>query len=102
MPLSEIFRAFQTTARHGLTVYVHIRYAGVLEPETSIAAVQEMIADAAVSGGSVHIVHIGSSGLQQIPTLLDMIEAAHDGGLDVTTEVYPYTAASTNIRAAHL
>ena len=99
---AEIFRAFQTTARHGLTVYVHIRYAGVLEPETSIAAVQEMIADAAGSGGSVHIVHIGSSGLQQIPTLLDMIEAAHDGGLDVTTEVYPYTAASTNIRAAIL
>ncbi|HAC07260.1 MAG TPA: D-glutamate deacylase, partial [Gemmatimonadetes bacterium] len=88
--------------QHGLTVYVHIRYAGVLEPETSIAAVQEMIADAAGSGGSVHIVHIGSSGLQQIPTLLDMIEAAHDGGVDVTTEVYPYTAASTNIRAAIL
>ena len=50
----------------------------------------------------MHIVHIGSSGLQQIPTLLDMIEAAHDGGVDVTTEVYPYTAASTNIRAAIL
>ncbi|NIQ55743.1 MAG: D-glutamate deacylase, partial [Gammaproteobacteria bacterium] len=78
----------------------HIRYAGLLEPESSIAAVQEMIADAAGSNGSVHIVHIGSSGLQQIPVLLEMIDAAHEEGVDVTTEVYPYTAASTGIRAA--
>lgn len=96
----EIFRVFQTAAPRGVTVYVHIRYGGVLEPESSIAAVQEMIADAAGSGGSVHIVHIGSSGLTQIPTLLDMITTAHDQGVDVTTEVYPYTAASTGIQAA--
>ncbi len=48
----------------------------------------------------MHIVHIGSSGLQQIPTLLDMIETAHDGGVDVTTEVYPYQAAATGIQSA--
>lgn len=98
----EIFRAFQTVARHGLTVFVHIRYAGLMEPESSIAAVQEMIADAAGSGGSVHIVHIGSSGLAQVPVVLDMIEGAQAEGVDVTTEVYPYTAASTDIQAAIL
>lgn len=96
----EIFRVFQTAAPSGVTVYVHIRYGGLLEPESSIAAVQEMVADAAGSGGSVHIVHIGSSGLTQIPTLLEMITTAHDQGVDVTTEVYPYTAASTSIQAA--
>lgn len=96
----EIFRVFQTAAAQGMTIFVHIRYAGMVEPESSIAAVQEMIADAAGSGGSVHIVHIGSSGLQQIPILLDMITTAHDAGIDVTTEVYPYTAASTGIGAA--
>lgn len=97
---AEIFRAFQTMAAHGLTVFVHIRYAGLVEPESSIAAVQEMIADAAGSNGSVHIVHIGSSGLAQVPVVLDMIEGAQAQGVDVTTEVYPYTAASTGIRAA--
>jgi len=96
----EIFRVFQTAATQDMTVFVHIRYAGLVEPESSIAAVQEMIADAAGSGGSVHIVHIGSSGLQQIPVLLDMITTAHDAGIDVTTEIYPYTAASTGIGAA--
>lgn len=99
---TEIFRAFQTMAEHGLTVFVHIRYAGLVEPESSISAVQEMIADAAGSNGSVHIVHIGSSGLAQVPVVLDMIEGARAQGVDVTTEVYPYTAASTNIQAAIL
>ena len=66
---SEIFRMFQTAAEAGVTVFSHIRYAGVVEPESSIAAVQEMIADAAGSGASVHIVHIGSSGLAQMPTV---------------------------------
>ena len=96
----EIFRLFQTAAQAGLTVFVHIRYAGLMEPESSIAAVQEMIANAVGTHGSVHIVHIGSSGLDQIPVLLEMIESAQAAGVDVTTEVYPYTAASTNIRAA--
>lgn len=98
----EIFRLFQTAAGAGVTVFVHIRYAGMLEPESSISAVQEMIADAAGSNGSVHIVHIGSSGLQQVPVVLEMIDAARAEGVDVTTEIYPYTAASTDIRAAIL
>ena len=97
---SEIFRMFQTAAEAGVTVFSHIRYAGVVEPESSIAAVQEMVADAAGSGGSVHIVHIGSSGLAQMPTVIEMIDRAAAGGVDVTTEIYPYTAASTDIRAA--
>ncbi|MXW01790.1 MAG: D-glutamate deacylase, partial [Holophagales bacterium] len=97
---SEIFRMFQTAAEAGVTVFSHIRYGGVVEPESSIAAVQEMIADAAGSGGSVHIVHIGSSGLAQMPTVIEMIDRAAAGGVDVTTEIYPYTPASTDIRAA--
>ena len=96
----EIFRLFQTAGEHGVTSFVHIRYAGMVEPESSISAVQEMIADAAGANTSVHIVHIGSSGLAQIPVLLDMIATAQAQGIDVTTEVYPYTAASTGIQAA--
>lgn len=96
----EIFRLFQTTGAAGLTVFTHIRYAGLVEPQSSIAAVQEMIANAAGTKTSVHIHHIGSSGLHQIPLLLDMIGTAQNQGIDVTTEVYPYTAASTDIRAA--
>jgi len=96
----EIFRLFQMSAEEGVTNFVHIRYAGMVEPGSSIEAVHEMIGDAAATGASVHIVHIGSSGLRQVPTLLEMIDGAQARGLDVTTEVYPYTAASTDIQAA--
>lgn len=96
----EIHRMFQLAAEEGVTNFVHIRYAGMVEPGSSIEAVHEMIANAASTGAGVHIVHIGSSGLGQAPTLLSMIEGAQARGLDVTTEVYPYTAASTDIRAA--
>ena len=54
----------------------------------------------AVTGGSVHFVHIGSSGAQQVPVMLEMIDGARKHGIDITTEVYPYTAASTTIGAA--
>ena len=71
-----------------------------MEPGSSIEAIHEMIGNAAAAAASVHIVHIGSSGLHQVPTLLEMIHGAQKSGVDVTTEVYPYTAASTDIRAA--
>ena len=96
----EILRMFEVAAEHEVTNFVHIRYAGLIEPGSAIEAVQEMVANAAATGASVHIVHIGSSGLRHVPLLLDMIDGAQQRGLDVTTEVYPYTAASTNIKAA--
>jgi dihydroorotase len=96
----EIFAAFQWATEKGVTNFVHIRYAGQVEPGSSVEAVQEMIANAASLGASVHIVHIGSSGLRQVPIVLAMIEGARQRGLDITTEAYPYTAASTAIESA--
>ena len=63
-------------------------------------AIQEVLADAAVSGASLHIVHLGSSGLAQAPMLVRMLDGARQRGLDVTTEVYPYTAGSTLLQSA--
>ena len=91
---------FQLAADRGVTNFVHDRFAGLVEPGSGVEAVQELIANAAITGASVHMVHVGSSGLAQVPIILDMIEGAQRRGLDVTTEVYPYAAASTDIRAA--
>jgi dihydroorotase len=96
----EIVRVFQAATEERVTNFVHIRFAGQKEPGSSIEAVQEMIANAAALGASIHVVHIGSSGLGQAPIVLDMIEGAQRRGLDVTTEVYPYTAVSTAIESA--
>ncbi len=96
----EIHRLFGLGAQQGATSFVHVRYMGLIEPGSSSEAIHEMIGGAAATGASVHIVHIGSSGLSQVPLMLEMIQGAQARGLDVTTEVYPYTAASTNIQAA--
>jgi len=96
----EIIRMFAVGAERGVTSFVHDRFASVKEPGSSVEAVQELIAASAITGGSVHMVHVGSSGLGQVPDILSMIEGARKHGIDITTEVYPYTAASTDIRAA--
>jgi dihydroorotase len=88
----EVYRAFEVAARNGLTLFVHQRSAGLLPPD-SIDSLQEMLADAATTGASVHVCHVGSSGLRQAPIMIEMIDAARSRGIDITTEIYPYAAA---------
>ena len=96
----EIFRIFQLAAKRKVPIFVHVRSAGMIEPGSSIEAVQEVLANTAATGASLHIVHITSSGLRQTAACLEMIEGARRSGLDVTTEAYPYTAGSTKLESA--
>jgi hypothetical protein len=79
---------------------VHLRYGGVKEPNTGLAALEEVIAAAAATHAPLHVVHITSMGLRETPDLIAMVEGAHRNGLDVTTECYPYTAGSTALQSA--
>ena len=76
-----------------------MRNSGPVEPG-AIDSLQEVLADAAATGASLHIVHITSTGLRETPLCLAMIEGARKRGLDVTTEAYPYTAGMTDIGSA--
>ena len=96
----ELLRVFELAARRKALAFIHMRSAGEVEPGGSIDALQEVLANVAATGASVHIVHIGSMGLRQTPRLLTMIDGARARGLDITTEVYPYTAASTYLQSA--
>jgi N-acyl-D-aspartate/D-glutamate deacylase len=96
----EILRAFGVAARHHAPVFVHVRFAGLLENTGGVEAVQEVIADAAATGASLHVVHVTSMGLGATPVLLDLIDGARARGLDVTTEAYPYTAGATFLQSA--
>ncbi|HLH18605.1 MAG TPA: amidohydrolase family protein [Bryobacteraceae bacterium] len=95
----EIFQLFQMAAEFRTAVYVHMRNGGPVEPGV-IDALQEVLADAAAAGASLHIVHITSMGLRETPLCLTMIEGARRRGLDVTTEAYPYTAGMTDLGSA--
>ncbi len=97
----EIYRMFKLARAQGVTSFVHSRFMAEDELGGSVDAVQELLADAASTGAGLHIVHIGSSGGSRVPLILEMIDSAQQNGVDVTTEVYPYTAWSTFI-GAHL
>jgi len=89
----EIFRLFQFAAEQQAPIYTHVR-------EMGVAGIQEVVANAVATGAPLHIVHMNSSSLWNYQTNLDLIMGAQDRGADITTEAYPYTAASTGIKSA--
>jgi hypothetical protein len=97
---AEVIRIFQLAAGYHLPVYTHIRSAGSKDPGSSIDAVGEVIAAAAVTGAPLQIVHINSSCLKQAALCLQMIAGARARGLDISTEAYPYIAGMTQINSA--
>jgi dihydroorotase len=96
---AEILELFGLAAERKTVLYVHIRNGGPVEPGV-IDALQEVIADAAATGASLHVVHITSMGLRETALCLQMIAGARRSGLDVTTEMYPYTAGMTDLGSA--
>lgn len=95
----QILQLFGLAADSKLALYIHIRNGGPVEPGV-VDALQEVIADAASTGASLHVVHITSMALRQTALCLRIIEGAHQHGMDVTTEAYPYTAGMTDISSA--
>jgi N-acyl-D-aspartate/D-glutamate deacylase len=95
---SEIIAMFRLAAERNVPVFTHMR--GTSHPEPGIWSVSEVIAAAAISGASLHIVHINSSCVKQAPACLAMIAGARARGLDITTEAYPYEAGMTEINSA--
>jgi N-acyl-D-aspartate/D-glutamate deacylase len=95
----EILDLFRVAADYRVPVFVHMRDAGPVEPGV-IGALQEMLADAAVTGAPLHVVHIPSMAFRQTPLCLDMMAGARKRGLDVTTEAYSYTAGMTRLETA--
>jgi N-acyl-D-aspartate/D-glutamate deacylase len=96
----EILELFRQAAKYHASVHVHLRYAGVLEPESGLNALEEVLAAAAESGAPLHVVHVTSMGLADTPHLMQVITDAQRHGLDVTMECYPYTAGSTLLDSA--
>ncbi len=97
---SEVNSTFRLAAETGVPVFAHVRSFGRLEPGSSIEAVGEVIAAAAVTGAALQIVHINSSCIADAPECLQMVAGARARGLDVTTEAYPYVAGMTDLRSA--
>ena len=89
----EMFSVYKLAAELKALVFSHVR-------QPDIVSIQEVIADAVLTGAPLHIVHINSMSLGQVQLALELIKSATDKGFDITTELYPYTAASTLLQSA--
>ena len=90
---AEIDEMLRVASEADVPAFVHPRAFGI-EP------IREIVTAADRAGAALHIVHIGSSALDDLPLALALIDSARATGQDVSTEVYPYTAASTTIESA--
>jgi N-acyl-D-aspartate/D-glutamate deacylase len=88
----EVLEMFRAAAAHRASAHIHVR--------GGVQGVQEAIADAAVTGTALHIVHINSTAGSSVAPMLQMIGEAQARGLDITTEAYPYNRGSTRIESA--
>ncbi|MEO5999834.1 MAG: amidohydrolase family protein [Chitinophagaceae bacterium] len=95
----EIIESFRVAERFNARCHVHIRFDDEREPNNNIQALEEVIAAAAVTGASLHVVHIHSMGGRSTPLLLEMIRDAQSNKMDISTEMYPYTAWMTEIES---
>ncbi len=93
----EIIKIFRLAAAYGASVHVHLR--GLAEPYYFLET-EEVIGASAATGAAAHIVHIQSSGGEDTPRMLELVRGARLRGLDITTEVYPYTASMEEIDGA--
>lgn len=90
---AEIDEMFKIAAEQRVPAFVHTRAFG-------LGPIREAVETAARTGASLHVVHVGSSAGDDLPAALALIDSVRAAGQDVTTEVYPYTAASTALESA--
>ena len=89
----EIFRVYQLAGELKALIFTHVREGGIM-------AVQQALADAMITGAPLHINHINSSTLGNIQFAIEIIQSVKNRGYDVSTELYPYPAASTGLESA--
>ncbi len=91
---SEMRELYAFSVQQRVPNFIHIRSLGAATPTE---AAQEVITAARDTGASIHMMHVNSSALWETKEVIAMVDDARRAGLDVTTEVYPYTAASSSM-----
>jgi N-acyl-D-aspartate/D-glutamate deacylase len=92
----EIMEAFAVAAEFKRPGFVHTRDGRA----RMVESLQEVIANSAVTGAPLHVVHIQASSGKYVDTAIKMVEGARARGIDVTMEAYPYTAGQTQIESS--
>ncbi|HVR31967.1 MAG TPA: D-aminoacylase [Acidimicrobiia bacterium] len=95
---AEVEELARVVARAGGVYATHVRN----ETEGVFDAIREALAVARATGVGLHVSHLKAAGRRMWGAsgeLLVILEAARVEGIDVTADVYPYTAASTMLHS---
>jgi N-acyl-D-amino-acid deacylase len=94
----EIVELTKLVGQVGGMYFSHIRG----ESDTVLEAAQEAIAVGERTGVAVQVSHLKTAGRanwEKTPALLNLLDQANARGLDVTGDMYPYTAGATSLGA---
>lgn len=95
--MPELVAIAEPVAAHDAVIMSHMRSEDAADIEASVA---ELLEQGRQSGAHVHASHLKivlGDETDQAETVLDEMEAARQQGLEVTADVYPYTASFTGI-----
>lgn len=98
----EAIKMWKLAADNNVPVSVHVRYQSMIDPNSSVQAMSEMLGYAASSGAHAVLCHIQLLGLSNPYEMLDVIKAGREAGLNLTTEVYPFGVTAPPISADYL
>jgi len=96
----EVLAVHQLAAQRKVPTFTHIRNLSGVDPNSSVQAYGELISFATGAGSHVHICHLNSTSLGDIPIATRIIRDAQDRGATITVEAYPYGAGSGAVNAA--
>ena len=95
----EMLDVTRVAGRTHSCVFTHVRYGSLVEPDSTLESVQESIANAAIAKACVHVVHINSMAMSDAPLMVQLMRAARERGIDVSTETYPWDGSVDAIRS---
>ena len=92
-----MIRSLEPLRHSGRIIAVHMRQEG----DEVVQALEEMLRVAKALDTPMQISHLKAIGKRNwnrcVPTMLDMLRRAREDGIDVTCDVYPYPAGSTQL-----
>ena len=95
--LKELVALAKPVAKHGGLVMSHMRS----EDDDAIeGALDELISQGSLSGAHVHVSHIKVTyghGAKRAQRILERMQAEREKGVEITADIYPYTASYTGI-----
>jgi N-acyl-D-glutamate deacylase len=96
----ELLAVWQLAKQYNVPTYTHIQHVSMVDPESSVQSMIQLMGMAAATGAHTHVCHWNSTSMRDIPTIRDIVQRAQAAGLKVTTEAYVYGAANSAIGAA--